>query len=70
MVNHVVDEDGRTDYARESEDGNTRKASQESTQFVLATGGSSVPPLRTPEYEVPGTNCRQSIEGGFRLGGY
>jgi len=27
-----------------------------------------VPPLRTPEYEVPGTDCRQSIEGGFRLG--
>ena len=21
-----------------------------------------------PEYEVPGTDCRQSIEGGFRLG--
>jgi hypothetical protein len=27
-----------------------------------------VPPLRTPEHEVPGTDCRQSIEGGFRLG--
>ena len=28
-----------------------------------------MPPLRTLEYEVPGTDCRQSIEGGFRLGG-
>jgi len=27
-----------------------------------------MPPLRTLEYEVPGTDCRQSIEGGFRLG--
>src|SRR5580693_9326463 len=25
VVNHVVNEDGRTDYARKSEDGNTRK---------------------------------------------
>jgi hypothetical protein len=25
VVNHILDEDGRTDYARKSEDGNTRK---------------------------------------------
>jgi hypothetical protein len=24
-VNHIVDEDARTDYTRKSEDGNTRK---------------------------------------------
>jgi hypothetical protein len=45
-----------------------RKANRESPQFVLVTGGSFVP-LRTPEYEVPGTDCRQSFEGGFRSGG-
>ena len=27
-----------------------------------------MPPLSTFEHEVPGTDCRQSIEGGFRLG--
>lgn len=25
VVNHILDKDGRTDYARKSEDGNTRK---------------------------------------------
>jgi hypothetical protein len=28
VVNHIVDEDGRPDYARKSEDGNTREEQQ------------------------------------------
>ena len=53
MANHVVNEDGRTNYARNSKRGKhpQRIANQESTQLAVATGGSFVP-LRTPEYEV------------------
>ena len=45
-----------------------RITNRKSTQLALATGGSFVP-LRTLEHEVPGTDCRQSFEGGFRSGG-
>ena len=41
MVNHVVDEDGRTDYARKSEDGNTRKNSK-----------SGITSIRTREWRI------------------